>query len=121
MSDDHRGLAKLAEQMGFFQEPATKGDAPECEAKNWRNGAKCVLPKGHPGWHGNLTTTSWPRHEDFRAENYPDPEAVEALEVLVSEFGNTVGSMSASDWDGMELLGDFLEKYEVRKIKKDNT
>ncbi|AKJ72429.1 hypothetical protein AU099_gp86 [Gordonia phage GTE8] len=63
----------------------------------------------------------WPRHEKFRAEDYPDPEAVRALEELVGEFGAT-DNMGPSDWDGMEALGNFLEKYQVTRIdttKKD--
>ncbi|AYB69188.1 hypothetical protein SEA_EMIANNA_5 [Gordonia phage Emianna] len=44
--------------------------ATECGDRNWRNGAECVLPEGHPGWHGNLTNSSWPDEEEDIAEIY---------------------------------------------------
>ncbi|AYD82096.1 hypothetical protein KNU13_gp08 [Gordonia phage Turuncu] len=89
--------------------------ATACEKENWRTGSRCVLPAGHANWHTNGTNESWSRHDNFDVNDYPDPEAVKALQDLVDEFGNTVGSMGSSDWDGQELIGDFLEKYEVRR------
>ncbi|WAA19636.1 hypothetical protein SEA_DALILPOP_9 [Gordonia phage Dalilpop] len=86
---------------------------PTCGKKNWRTGSPCVLPPGHTTWHTNGTNQSWSRHDRLRAEDYPDPEAVEALMELVAEFGAT-DNMGPSDWDGQDLLGEFLEKYEVR-------